>query len=194
VGIFPTRFDILVTTQAVLRMFGRLEVDGIGVLDIDAEFNRTDYRSSQKAYSIMTHLALMAKGTIEFQTFHVDNEVLRHFVAGREEEFYKQELALRKELKLPPYAHWVSVMMRSGEEKTVSNQAAALYNLMAKVKTGRIDVLNVQPDAIPRLRDQFRYTIFVRGEDAAETLRFVKDSLGKLKKKSSVITTVHVDP
>ena len=194
VSVFPKRFDILVTTQAVLRMFGHLKVDGIGVLDIDAEFNRTDYRSSQKAYSVMTHLALMAKGSIEFQTFHVDNEVLRHFVAGRDEEFYKQELALRKELKLPPYAHWVSVMMRSVEEKIVSNQATALYNLMAQAKTGRIEVLNVQPDAIPKLRDQFRYTIFVRGEDSAATLRFVKDSLGKLKKKSGVITTVHVDP
>lgn len=194
VNVFPKRFDILVTTQAVLRMFGRLEVDGIAVLDIDAEFNRADYHSAQKAYSLMTHLALMSKGAIEFQTFHVDNEVLRHFVAGRDEEFYKQELDLRKELRLPPYTSWVSVMLRSIHEKVVSNQATALYNLMAESRPDTIEVLSVQPDRIPKLRDQFRYTIFVRGDDAAATLRFVKESAGRAKKKSGVIVTVHVEP
>ena len=123
----------------------------------------------------------MARGSIELQTFHVDNEVLRHFAAGRDQEFYDKELSLRKELKLPPYAHWVSVMLRSVEEKVVSNQATTLYNLMIASNSQHVEVLNVQPDAIPKLRDQFRYTIFVRGQDAAQTLRFVKESLAQLK-------------
>ncbi len=194
VRIFPKSFDILVTTQAVSRVFGRVKVDGIGILDVDAEFNRADYRTSQKAYSLLTHLALMARESIEMQTSHVDNDVLRRFVAGKDKEFYDQELSLRKELKLPPYTHWVSVMLRSIEEKAVSNQAAALYTLLAETRPPRVEVLNVQPDAIPKLRDQFRFTIFVRGENADETLKFVKNSILHLKKKSKVVITVHVDP
>ncbi len=194
VNIFPKRFDVLVTTQAVLRMLGKLQVQCVGVLDIDAEFSRADYRSSQKAYSLLTHLSLMAQGSIEIQTFHVDNDVLRHFAANRDEEFYQRELALRKELKLPPYAHWVSIMLRGVDEKLVSNQADALYNLLAQNKPERVDVLNVQPDVIPKLRDQFRYTIFARSQDAEATLDFVKSTVSQMKKKSGVITTVHVDP
>ncbi len=194
IDVFPGRFDILVTTQALLRAFGKLTVECIGVLDIDAEFNRADYGSAHRAYSLLTHLALMTKGSIEIQTFHIDNEVLRHFAAGRDTEFYDHELALRKELRLPPFAHWVSVMLRSVEENTVSNQAAQLYTLMAGSKPAGIEVLNFQPDAVPKKRDQFRFTIFVRGDDAVATLGFVKASIAKLKKKSGVITTVHVDP
>lgn len=194
VSVFPGRFDLLVTTQAVLRAFGRVMFDFVGVLDIDAEFNRSDYRGSQGAYSLLTHLAMMTKGSIEFQTFHVDNEVLRHFAAGRDKEFYAQELSLRKELKLPPFAHWVAVMLRSVEENTVSDQASSLYTLMVETRPKGVEVLTLQPDAVPKKRDQYRYTIFVRGEDAAATLGFVKASIAKLKKKSGVITTVHVDP
>jgi primosomal protein N' (replication factor Y) len=194
INVFPKRFDVLVTTQAVLRMLGKLQVECIGVLDIDAEFSRADYRSSQKAFSLLTHLSLMAKSSIEVQTVHVDNEVLRHFVANRDEEFYRQELTLRKELKLPPYMHWISIMLRGENEKIVSNQATALYNLFSQGKPDGIDVLNVQPDAIPKLRDQFRFTIFVRGQDSERTLQFVKSIILQSKKKSGVITTVHVDP
>ena len=85
-------------------------------------------------------------------------------------------------------------MLRSIEEKAVSNQAAALYTLLAETRPPRVEVLNVQPDAIPKLRDQFRFTIFVRGENADETLKFVKNSIHHLKKKSKVVITVHVDP
>lgn len=194
IDVFPGRFDILVTTQAVLRMFGKLTVDAVGVLDIDAEFNRTDYHASQRAFSLLTHLALMTKGTISIQTFHVDNDVLRCFAASRDKDFYARELSLRKELKLPPFAHWVLVMLRSVNENTVSNQAAALYTLMAETKPAGIEVLNVQPDAVPKKRDQFRFTLFVRGDNAVATLGFVKASIAKLKKKSGVIVTVHVDP
>ncbi len=194
VDVFPKKFDVLVTTQAVLRMLGRLTVDGVGVLDIDAEFNRLDYRSSHKAFSLLTHLALMAKGRVEVQTFHVDNEVLRHFVAGRVDDFYTQELKLRQELKFPPFAHWVGVMLRGMDEKMVSAQAQSLYNLMSEQKMQGVEILNPQPGVVPKLRDKYRYTILVRGEKARETLQFVKGTLAKLKKKSAVIVTIHVDP
>lgn len=194
VEVFPKKFDVLVTTQAVLRMFGRLSVEGVGVLDIDTEFNRLDYRSSHKAFSYLTHLALMAKDRIEVQTFHVDNEVLRHFVAGRVDEFYTHELKLRQELKFPPFAHWVGVMLRGVDEKIVSAQAQSLYNLMSEQKIEGVEVLNPQPGIVPKLRDKFRYTILVRGDKARETLQFVKSTLAKLKKKSAVMITIHVDP
>lgn len=194
VAVFPAKFDVLVTTQAVLRMLGRVTVDTVGILDIDSEFNRGDYRSSQKAFSLLTHLSLMAKNSIEIQTFHADNDVLKFFVAGKDREFYANELLLRKELNLPPYYHWVLVVIRGKEEKAVTEQAQALYNSMAANKPHDIEVLNVRPDVVPKVRDQYRMAIFVRGPQACEVLAFAKESVGKLKKKSSVIITVQVDP
>jgi len=194
VNMFPAKFDVMVTTLAVLRMMGRLRVETIGVLDIDAEFNRADYRSSQKAYSLLTHLSLMARNSIEIQTFYVDNEVLRCFIAYKDDEFYSRELALRQEIKLPPYVRWISVMLRGVDEELVSSQAGLLYQLMFGTKPEGVEVLSVQPDTIPKLRDQFRFVIFIRSENAKLCLEFVKSSLASLKKKNKVVITLHVDP
>ncbi|MBL8012606.1 MAG: primosomal protein N' [Candidatus Omnitrophica bacterium] len=194
VQVFPPQFDVLVTTQAVLRMLGRVVVHTIGILDVDTEFNRADYRSSQKAFSLLTHLSLMAKENIVIQTMNIDNETLRSFISGKDQEFYQNELLLRKELKLPPYQHWVAVLLRGPEEKIVSIQAEALYNSLAENTPSGIDVMPVRPDGMPKLRDQYRFVIFIRGEQASATLDFVKESIGKLKKKSKVIITVQVDP
>jgi len=190
---FPKKYDILVSTQAVFRKLGEVSFDGVGVLEIDAEFNRGNYRSSQHAFSLLTHLALLSTKRIEIQTFHVDNTVLRDFVAGRSAEFYEHELKLRHELQLPPYCHLVKVMLRGVEEKVVSTQAEVLYTSMAEAPAPGVDVVSVQPDAVVKLRDQFRYTILVRGQERRSTLTFVKESLLKAKKKSGVIVTVHVD-
>jgi primosomal protein N' (replication factor Y) (superfamily II helicase) len=190
---FPKKCDILVATQAVFRMLGEVAFDGVGVLEIDAEFNRGDYRSSQHAFSIVAHLALLARKRLEIQTFHADNNVLRDFVADRSAQFYEQELKLRQDLKLPPFYHLVKIMLRGATQKVVCDQAELLYNLMAEQKTEGIDLLSIQPDAVVKVRDKFRYFILIRGENRQATLVFAKESLAKVKKKSGVIVTVQVD-
>jgi primosomal protein N' (replication factor Y) len=190
---FPKKFDILVSTQAVFRMLGELSFDLVGVLEIDAEFNRGNYRSAQHAFSLLSHLALLAKGRVEIQTFHADNSVLHDFVAGRSETFYAHELKLRQELKLPPFYHLVKVMLRGVQEKVVSAQAELLYNLMAEQKPSGVEVIGLHPDTIIKLRDKYRYVILVRGQDRQADLKFVKTSLAKMKKKSGVVVTLQVD-
>jgi primosomal protein N' (replication factor Y) len=192
-AVFPRKCDILVSTQAVFRMLGEVSFDSVGVLEIDAEFSRGDYRSGQHAFSLLAHLALLAKRRFEIQTFHIDNAVLRDFAAGRAAEFYDHELKLRQDLKFPPYYHLVKITCRGIQEKVVSGQAELLYNLMAENKVSGIDLLSLQPDVITKLRDKYRYIILVRGEDRGAVLKFVKESLAKMRKKSGVIVTVQVE-
>jgi primosomal protein N' (replication factor Y) len=190
---FPKKFDILVSTPAVFRMLGEISFDLVGVLEIDAEFNRGNYRSAQHAFSLLSHLALLAKSRLEIQTFHSDNSVLRDFVAGRIQEFYAHELKLREELKLPPFYHLVKITVRGVQEKVVSAQAELLYNLMAEERSSGVEVVSLHPDTIKKLRDKYRYVILVRGRDRQADLKFVKASLAKMKKKSGVIVTLQVD-
>ena len=54
--------------------------------------------------------------------------------------------------------------------------------------------MDVHPDRIPKLRDQFRYNVLVKGKSIRQMHALIKSSLKDIKKKKGVIITTNVNP
>ncbi len=190
----PSTADIIVATQAVLRVLDRLTVALVGILDIDAELNRLDFRAGQRAFSLMVRLRQAACEKVVVQTHNRDSYCLK---AARDmdfEKFYQEELKLRRELSLPPFRHLAAVGLRGRDENAVFEQARVLYEHIKKHDAQNIEVLNPQPDFIPKLRDQYRFSIMLKGKSVPRLLAAVSSVSRDFKKKKGIIVTVNVDP
>jgi len=206
-------FDILISTQAVLRFQGILKVHLAAFIDFDAELNRLDMRSAFNAFSLALHVSSMALEGVFIQTRNSNHYVLqslsrspfRHsresgnLIQGKTQDFYDEELKLRKEFGFSPFKHWVKISWRGKSEKSTHQAAQQGYNELNKsvVETTRWVVSTITPplaDVVGRKRDQFRFNVMVQANGVVPAVAFIKSAIAKIKRRSRVILTLNIDP
>ncbi len=191
----PPGFDILVSTQAVLRLRYVLKVDLIGWIQVDSELNHPDFRAAERLFSTLINLRQWAQRRVVVQTCLSDHYCFKAASRMDSPFFYRQELKLRQELGLPPFQHLVAVGVRAPKEDTALEQAYALYSRLKELKENRtIEIVEPHPDVVPKLRDKYRFTILFKGKSIPPILRCIKNALKGFKRKKDVTITVNVDP
>ncbi len=189
----PKKADIIVATTAVLKILEELDVDLAAVLDLDAQLNRADFRSAQRAFSLLVKLRQNVKDRLVVQTHSRDAYCLKAATDMDFKKFYREELSLRKDAGFPPFGHLVSVVLRGPDEQEVFDRAWALHERL-RAGLARTEVMEPQPDMTPKLRGKYRMSIMLRGRSVVPLLKGVRQALKGFRKKKEMIVTVNVDP
>jgi len=189
----PAHFDVLIATQAVLRFQGRLNVQTIVFVDLDAELSRMNMHSSFKGWSLVMHVRLLGQ-KILIQTRNPGHHVLKALATDSTDLFYGEEMRLRRELDFSPFYHWIAVVARSKTEKFAQTFAGDMYNVLSKDKPEGMALTPVQPDVPAKVRDQYRFRIMAGGKAVVPVMHFIKERSGKVKRNNRVIVTLNVDP
>jgi len=187
-------FDVLISTQAVLRFQGRWQASVAAFIDFDAQLNRLDMRCAFNAFGLALHISSMAQDAVFIQTRNRDHYVLQNLSRGKIKEFYDEELRLRKELGFSPFKHWVKISWRGKSEKPAREAAAQVYNALSKSSPKMYTVTPPLADAVGRKRDQFRFNVMVQADHVPPAVAFIKSTLAQIKRPSRVIVTLNVDP
>ena len=191
---FPRQADVVITTKAVLREQGAMDVSLVGVINFDAELHHLDFRSGHHAFALLVRLRQLAAQKLLVQTRMMDNYVLRAVSRNDFDGFYKKELELRKELGLPPYRHLAAIGLRGVNEDFVFEQAKELSARLEKGRDAKVEASDPHPDVNPKLRDKYRFTILLKGRSVKSILAFIKKVLKDFTKKKNTIVTINVDP
>ena len=68
-----------------------------------------------------------------------------------------------------------------------------LYDALNQEKPKSIEVFEPHPDVIPKIRDKYRFTILITGNQYKTLMKFVKKTITPFKKNRSVIITIDPD-
>jgi len=186
--------DILVATQAILKYQDALNPNLIAFMNFDSELNRMDYRSAQKAFTLLVQLRQWASSTLLIQTRMRDSYCLKALQKMNFAKFYKEELAFRKELDLPPYTHMIDVVLRGSDDGFVLEQTKVLFDMLCAGKGKAVEICDPHPDIISKLRDKYRYSVTLKGKSIEKMLQLVKGVLKGFRRKKNIIVTINVDP
>ena len=192
-NVFPQGADIIIATQAVFRRHEQWAVSLVAVLNIDDQMHHHDFRSGQKAFSLLVRLQQLASETLLIQTRMADNYCIKAVKTMDFAKFYREELKSRKELNLPPYSHLVALGLRGKKEEVVFEQCHDLFARLKERGLKGIDISDPHPDINPKLRDKYRYTILLKGRSVKSILTLIKSVLKGFKKRN-IIIAVNVDP
>lgn len=190
---FPKSADIIITTQAIFRQHGDWKASLVAMLNFDAQLHHMDFRSGQRAFSLLVHLKQLAKEKFLIQTRMKDNYCITAVKNMDFKKFYRQELKLRKELELPPYKRLIALGLRGINEEAVFEQCTSLFDKLTEKCPKGITVSDPHPDVNPKLRDKYRFTIVLKGKSIKTMLLHIKTALKKLRKRKAIIT-INVDP
>ena len=190
----PKEANIIIATQAILRVLDEIPVGLLAVLEIDAEMNRLDFRSAQRTFTLLMHLRQAAGKRILVQTFQMNNYCIRAAVKPDFAKFYRQELKYRRELQLPPYRHLIEVACRGPQEEAVAGQAQALFTHLKERLPASAELMDPHHSPSGQWRGRVRVAIILKDKAVKPLIRHIKSALKAVKRNKSVIITINVDP
>lgn len=158
--------DILVGTQMVTKGLDFDKVSLVGVFNADRMMHFPDFRSYERAFQLITQVSGRAgrrekPGKVVIQTSHVDHPILNFILNHTQEEFYKTEIADRREHAYPPFARLIEINVRHIDKKISRDAAQKLTDELKRVLPD-IKILGPGEPMVSKIRNQFIMSILVK--------------------------------
>ncbi|NLM20619.1 MAG: primosomal protein N' [Peptococcaceae bacterium] len=165
---------VLVGTQMLAKGLDFPNVTLVGVIAADQLLNIPDFRSRERAFQLLTQVAGRAgrglkPGGVVIQTYSpYDRAVLR---AAKQDyaAFFWEEIAYRKQLNYPPFAHIIRVMLFHEQEKRVINAAQDLTHCLRLCipveHKDDFQILGPAPAVLSRLKNEYRWQVALKGKN-----------------------------
>ena len=194
--------DILVGTQMITKGFDFSRVSVVGVLNADNLICSPDFRSSERAFQLLTQVAGRAgrreqEGVVVVQTSEAEHPVLGWVVRGDYDAMARSELAERHAFNYPPYAHLILFTLRS-ENLSLLRRGAGWFTSLLRDKFGGRVFGPVAPP-VDRVRGVYILRVMLKIENgrslarARELLRGVLHEMATHEEYKSITISTDVD-
>ena len=165
-------YDIIIGTQMVAKGLDFENVTLVGVLSADQSLYSDDFRSSERAFDLLTQVVGRAgrgkfEGNAMIQTFTPENNIIQLAAEQNYQAFYGDEIKFRKMMLYPPFVDIIVVGFVGTNEQKVRDASIAFLGLLGKLaKSDYSDlpmrVLNPSPALIAKISNKYRYKIIVK--------------------------------
>ncbi len=162
--------DILVGTQMITKGFDFGRVSLVGVLNADNLFFSPDFRSSERAYQLLSQVAGRAgrrakQGEVVIQSADPAHPVIRWLQQGNFDTMAHAELAEREAFRYPPYARLTRLTLRHTDRELLYRAAAELGESL-RTRFGRRLLGPVTPTP-EKLRDEYLAELLLKIESGS---------------------------
>jgi len=160
--------DILVGTQMISKGLDFDNVSLVGVFNADKIINFPDFRSSEKAFQMLTQVSGRAgrkkkPGKVLIQTAGPEHDVLQFVLNNDYKGFYAKEIKEREGFRYPPFSRIIGITTKH-IDRTISHKAAGLLAKILKDKLGEARVLGPEKGLVERIRNQYIFEVFMKLE------------------------------
>ncbi|MCD8036524.1 MAG: primosomal protein N' [Clostridiales bacterium] len=159
--------DILIGTQMIAKGHDFENVTLVGILAADLSLNTGEYDSGERTYQLITQMAGRAgrgklRGRVIVQTYEPDNEAIQSAVKGDTRGFYKREIEYRQRMGYPPCTECSKIEIVGMDEKNVIDCAKETADCLTTIG---MTVLGPVPQAISKIKDEYRWMVTVKGDN-----------------------------
>lgn len=196
--------DVLIGTQMVAKGLDFENVTIVGILNADHLINFPDFRSNERAYSLITQVAGRAgrrdeKGNVYIQTSKPDHFILDRIVDHDYQGMYELDLVERKNYDYPPFYRLIKIQIKHKD-------ALVLYKLGGIAKTSFINyfgssMLGPEKPYVSKIRNWYILNFMLKIENNGPRLKEQKrklsgvvNQLEQLKEFAQARVIVDVDP
>ncbi len=197
-------YDILIGTQMVAKGLDFPNVTLVGVINADQMLYSDDYRSFERAFSMLTQVVGRsgrgeAEGNAVIQTFTPENPIIELAASQDYESFYESEIALRRGMIYPPFADLLLMgFVGENKEKTMACAKSFFSKLKAKLDTDLPDfpirVLGPSPALVSKVSNKYRFKIIIKCRSTAPFREIISTLIAEFgREKDFRDITVYAD-
>ena len=191
--------DILIGTQMVVKGHHFPNVTLVGVIAADSSLNIDDYRANERTFQILTQVAGRAgrenlPGKVVIQTYNPDNFSIICAQKQNYDLFYETEIALRRQLKYPPFCDIILIGLNSYQEAEIKNVSEKIYQyLEQRLNKQEFKVLRPMPCPIDKIQNRYRWRIIIKGKMTEEANEILNACLKEIYQENIKDTRIAID-
>ena len=149
--------DCLLGTQLIAKGLDFPLVTLVGVIQADTILNLPDFRANEKTYDLLSQVSGRAgrsdlKGKVIIQTFNPDNYAIKLSKNHNYEEFYNEEMTIRKKLIYPPFT-FISLVKAGGKDFNTTIKEANKIGEYLRRKVDKEIVLGPSVASLSKMTD-----------------------------------------
>lgn len=197
-------YDILLGTQMVAKGLDFPNVTLVGIISIDHQLYNDDFRSSEKAFDLLTQVIGRSgrgdyKGTAYIQTILPDNDIIELSANQDYESFYNTESIIRKSMVYPPYCDICQLTFTSEQYNWSYHSAKAFFDMIKTAVTNeysdvKVNLLGPIQPKISKINNKYRNIITIKCKNNKRFRSMMSDVLISFMKNTKLPkTTVSVD-
>lgn len=200
--------DILVGTQMMAKGLDFPNVTLVGVIAADQMLNMPDFRARERTFQLLTQVAGRAgrshkPGRVVIQTYAPEDRAIIQASQHNFKGFFWEEIGYRKARNYPPFTHVIRVTLIHEKEERVIKGANSLANSLRQgigsYEKGNtsLDILGPAPAVIPRLKNNFRWQVSVKGKRIDVLREFLHEGVQRFSRdsiSSGIQLNIEVDP
>lgn len=196
------QIDILIGTQMVVKGHHFPKVTLVGVIAADSSLGIDDYRANERTFQLLTQVAGRAgrenlAGKVIIQTYNPDHFSIQAAQKQDYETFFETEIALRNQLKYPPFCDIIVVGISSSEEEKNKKVGKWIYQqLVNRLPQPEFAVFKPMPAPIDKIQNRYRWRIIIKGNmnhEVNEQLNEMVKTMTKQNQKD-IRVTIEVNP
>ena len=191
-------YDIMLGTQMIAKGLNFPNVTMVGVISLDKALFTGDFRSYERTFSLLTQVAGRSgrgdkPGVAYIQTFVPDHYVLNLAAEQNYDEFYKEEIALRKSLTYPPFCDICVIGFSAPLESKVIGASRWVTQLIKEyISQHRVNfplrALGPAPCTFEMINNRYRYRLILKTRNTADFREMIKHVLGEFYKNKDYQT------
>ncbi|WP_319415008.1 primosomal protein N' [Marispirochaeta aestuarii] len=193
------KLDILLGTQMVAKGLNFPGVRLVGIVMADTTLMLPDFRAAERTFALLTQVAGRAgrfnpDGEVLIQTFHGQAPAIRLAAESRQEDFYEEELSVRRSLGFPPFARLIRILFRGKSRDKVLAASRQFCTALERDLPRGIDLLGPSEAPLAVISGNYRIHAILRGEEFPVLYDFCSFFLERIDPPSGVYREVDVDP
>jgi primosomal protein N' (replication factor Y) len=203
-SVYDRDVDVLVGTQMIAKGLHFPSLTLVGVVWADSGLGIPDFRASERTFQLLTQVTGRAgrgehPGRVIVQTYHPGHYSVLCAKQHDYVQFYKQEIALRRELNYPPFSRLVNIRLSSKDEKQVEKCAKAVGKFLRNQvgpKSRNVEILGPAPAPLVKIKDQTRWQVLIKSNHIPMMHKLCRILRDKFRETCStkVKLTIDVDP
>ena len=195
--ISEEKIDILIGTQMISKGFNFPKLNCIVVVDADFSGKDYDLRTTEKNIQLYNQLSGRAgrfskESIIVYQTINPDNHILKNVLENNIENFFLNELKLRKQNNLPPYSRFIALIISSNSRENSYRGALEIKRKIEKLD--HVQIHGPVDSPIFKMKKKYRTRLLIRSKSKIMCQKPLAKILEKLNISSKIKLTVDVDP
>lgn len=185
-------YDIMLGTQMIAKGLNFPNVTLVGVISLDKALFTGDFRSYERTFSLLTQVAGRSgrgdkPGAAYIQTFVPDHYVLNLAAEQNYDEFFNEEIALRKSLTYPPFCDICVIGFSAPlESKAIGASRWVTERIGRYVSQNKVNfplrALGPAPCTFEMINNRYRYRLILKTRNTADFREMIKYILGEFYK------------
>ena len=185
--------DCLLGTQMIAKGLDFPLVTLVGVIQADTILNLPDFRANERTYDLLSQVSGRAgrsdlKGKVIIQTFNPDNYAIKLSKNHNYEDFYNEEMSIRKKLIYPPYT-FISLIKVGGRDFNYTIKEANKIGEYLRRKVDKEVVLGPSVASLSKINNIYYFEIIIKYRDKEHMIKL----LNEVKLLTESNSKIHVE-